>query len=105
MTTLEFPPKDGLGGTDNVTPLFAGAPSAAPLPPQQDVVSALHTFLEGALLGRITGLAIVTFDEHSQPAAGAIGKCPYVTLIGALENLKVDIMVMEKTGKPGEAGK
>lgn len=104
---------DGLGGTDgavpeeepapNVLPLFSNRPSAAPLPPQPEVIGVLETLLSLAQNGKITGLALVAFDELGGVSAGTLGKCPYLTLLGALDNLKFEVELNNALSKrPGQ---
>ena len=84
---------DGIGGTDGtkVLPLFPNQPSALPLPVQPEVIGVLQQILNLAQQGHITGFAMVTFDENSQGKFGIVGKCPHVTLVGILSNLKFDL--------------
>ncbi len=98
MTTLEIPPEglpsgDGLGGTDNVAALFPNKPSAAPLPVQEDVVLLLQRLLELAQSGKLTGLVIIGFNELSDGSHALVGKCPYGTTLGIIEDMKFHLMM------------
>ncbi len=101
MTTLEIPPdgipQDGLfiDGVhqDNVAPLFPDRPSAAALPPQPEVIGLLEHLVELAKQGKLVGLVIIGFDEMSEGSHALVGKCPYATTIGIIEDVKFNLQI------------
>ena len=89
---------DGINGTDspmpeNVQPLFPDRPSAAPMAPSPAVVSALEALLADARSGKIQSFAVMVAHPTGQFAHGVFGLIPGVTLVGALENFKLDVQM------------
>lgn len=94
---------DGMNGTDgalppNVEPLFPDRPSAAPLPPSPAVVAGLEAMLADARSGKIQSLAVIVAHPTGQFAHGVFGLIPAVTLVGALENFKLDCQMKNLFG-------
>ncbi len=84
---------DGIGGTDNVLPLFTDRPTAAPAKPQEELIGLLQALLTRAETGGITGLAFVAWDAQEGYHSGLVGKVTYLTAIGGLEDLKIRSML------------
>lgn len=84
---------DGIGGTDNVRALFNDRPTAAGIPPQQDVIDTIEAMLRDAKEGKITGLLFIAFDQNCSHMYDMAGKVPYSTAIGVLEQFKTHIVL------------
>ena len=96
---------------DNISPLFHDRPTAAPLPPQPDVIGVLESLLNEARSGQIIGLACIAFHNSGSFRSGTAGKVSYLTMLGALEDLKFTVecnsprKFLEPGPWPGPGGK
>lgn len=86
---------DGIGGTDNVEVLFPDKPSAAPLPPQPDIVDALEQYAFDASAGKITGLLMIGLGPAGEVAAVMRGKIAFTDAVSALEQMKFGILARD----------
>lgn len=90
-------PTNGLGGTDNVAPLFPDRPTAAGLPPQPEVVEQLESFLHEAVTGKVTGIIIFGFDQVGGHRTAMVGKVKMSDSISAIEQLKFLVLARDYT--------
>lgn len=88
---------DGIDGTDNVQPLFSDRPSAAPLPPQSDIVEVLEEYMLGAVSGKVTGLILLAFNQSGGFGEAIAGKVPLQSGITSLEKMKFGILLRDFT--------
>ncbi len=86
---------DGINGTDGVIPLFPHKPSAAPIPPQPDVIATLEQALSEAQSGRIVGIILAVFDENSNYKDALVGKVPMSSAITVLAKTQFGILAAD----------
>ncbi len=86
---------DGINGTDNVEPLFPDRPSAAPLGPQPEIVTALESIAVEAASGKITGLLMIALDAKGDIKVSISGKVPFSDAVAALEQMKFGILARD----------
>lgn len=87
---------DGISGSDNVRPLFDHSPSAAGLPPQQDVIDTLCELLIDAQKGKVAGLAFIAFDAQGNTYVGTRGKAVFSALVTELETMKIKAILAQE---------
>lgn len=92
--------EEGPSAPDNIRELFPGQRSAAPVPPQPDVIEELQQLLSLAQAGKITGLVWIGVDAEGRHAKATCGKVPLNTVVTALEQLKFSILLSDYTLSP-----
>lgn len=86
---------DGLHGSDNISVLFPDKPSAAPLPPQPQIVQLLDEYGLEAVGGKMVGLLIIGIRDDGSVKAGISGKVGFRDGIAALEQMKFGILARD----------
>lgn len=86
---------DGLHGSDNVSVLFPDKPSAAPLPPQPQIVQLLDEYGVEAAGGKMVGLLIIGIRDDGSVKAGISGKVGFRDGVAALEQMKFGILARD----------
>lgn len=86
---------DGLNGTDNVAVLFPDKPSAAPIPPQPEIVKVLEDYLLDAASGKMTGMLIIGISDTGSVRTAIAGKIPLSHALSSLEQMKFGMLARD----------
>lgn len=86
---------DGIAGTDNISVLFPEKPSAAPIPPQPEVLQVLDEFGLEVAGGAITGVIIIGFRDTGMTKVSISGKVPFKDAVTSLEQMRFGIMARD----------
>lgn len=86
---------DGISGTDNIAVLFPDKPSAAPIPPQTEILETLDEFGLEIAGGTIAGVIIIGFRSNSTLKVSIGGKVPFSDAVSALEQVKFGILARD----------
>lgn len=84
---METPP-----APPTVVPLFSDKPSAAPLPPDAELIASLEGLLEDARQGRVVALTGAVYNGSGHHQLLALGKVSLSNSIGTLELLQYTLM-------------